>query len=289
MQTTTPVFVSSTFSDLQAYRGAVRDVLHRLEAVVRGMEYFGALPETPKAECLRIVGSCQLFIGIIAMRYGSVDPESGKSFTHLEYEEAQRLALPTLVYLLDEERQPVLPRNIDFGEVGEKLAAFKAMLKQKHVVSFFSTPEDLAVRVSQDLPSLVERMGTIVHKGELAKLVESLPRVDWLTRERFEFLKKEIGDAAAPVPSDDLLKETLEFLLAGDRLAAIFLLSRRARIDFREATDCLMEVEKRVFAAIERGAKILSERRRSQQEGAASATTDAQHCAAEDGAKARRL
>lgn len=242
----------------------VRDALHRLEAVVRGMDYFGALPETPKDECLRIVRSCHFYVGIIAMRYGIIDTESGKSFTHLEYEEALRLRLPTLIYLLDEDRQAVLPKHIDFGELGEKLREFKGKLKKNHVVSFFTSPEDLAVRVSQDLPALVQRSGTPVQQGELAKLVESFPRVAWLTPERFAFLKQEIGDAATMVPSDELLQGALEFLLAGDRLAAAFLLSRRAQLDLREATDALMEIEKRVFAVIERGAKIVSEQQSGQ-------------------------
>jgi Domain of unknown function (DUF4062) len=86
MRNPVPVFVSSTFVDLRPYRNAVRDVLHRLEAVVRGMEYFGALPETPRDECLRIVRSCKFYIGIFAMRFGSIDAESGKSFTQLEYD-----------------------------------------------------------------------------------------------------------------------------------------------------------------------------------------------------------
>ena len=83
-----PVFVGSTFQDLQSYRTAVRQALHELEAVVRGMEYFGSLPDTPKEECLRIVRSCRAYVGIFAMRYGSIDEATGKSLTHLEYEEA---------------------------------------------------------------------------------------------------------------------------------------------------------------------------------------------------------
>jgi len=137
-----PVFVSSTFTDLQPYRSAVREALHRLEVVVRGMEYFGALPETPKDECLRIVRGCRAYVGVFAMRYGSVDPSSGKSFTHLEYEEAQRLNLPSLIYLVDEDRQPVLPANVDVGASGEKLRELKAQLRKNHVVSTFTTPED---------------------------------------------------------------------------------------------------------------------------------------------------
>src|SRR5271154_6790537 len=95
-----PVFVGSTFLDLKLYREAVRQALHRLEAAVRGMEYFGSLPHTPKEECLRVVRSCRVYIGIFAMRYGSVDIASGKSLTHLEYEEAQRIHLPSLIYLI---------------------------------------------------------------------------------------------------------------------------------------------------------------------------------------------
>jgi hypothetical protein len=33
-----PVFVSSTFTDMQVYRRKVRDAFTQLEAVVRGME-----------------------------------------------------------------------------------------------------------------------------------------------------------------------------------------------------------------------------------------------------------
>lgn len=109
-------FVSSTFTDLQTHRAAVRDVLVRLKSAVHGMEYFGALPESPKEECLRILRDCQFYIAIIGMRYGSIDPETGKSFTHLEYEEAQRLHLPSLIYVLDEERHQILPKNVEFGE-----------------------------------------------------------------------------------------------------------------------------------------------------------------------------
>lgn len=255
-----PVFVSSTFTDLQAYRVAVRGALHRLEAVVRGMEYFGSSPDTPKEECLRIVRSCRVYIGIVAMRYGSLDPETGKSFTHLEYEEAQRCRLPTLIYLIDEERQAVLPRDVDFGEAADKLRGFKTLLRQRHVVSLFTTSEHLVAQIVQDLPALASRIGQDVRPGELSKLLESLPRVNWLNDERFEFLKKELGESGSVIGSDALLRETIEFLFAGDRQAPFFLLSRRAVLGARDTVDVLMEIEKKLFAVIERGARILAER-----------------------------
>lgn len=273
------VFVSSTFTDLQPYRAAVREALHRLEIVVRGMEYFGALPETPRDECLRIVRGCRAYVGIFAMRYGSVDPDSGKSFTHLEYEEAQRIGLPSLIYLIDENRQPVLPANVDFGAIGEKLRELKVQLRRSHVIGSFTTPEDLASRVSQDLPALAQRIGKPVNETELAKLVNTLHRASWLDDDRFAFLRKEIGELATPIGSDALLREALEFLLTGDRMTAFYLLSRRTTLGADKSIDLLVEIEEKVMAVIEKGSRILAQKRQAasqeaQADGQASSDSD---------------
>jgi hypothetical protein len=154
-----PVFVGSTYEDLKDYRNAVMDALHRLETIVHGMEYFGSKPGTPKDECLKAVQACKAYIGIFAMRYGSIDDESSKSMTHIEYDEAQHLGLPTLVYIIDENRQPVLPIFVDIGEKAQLLKELKEELKKKYQVSFFTTPDDLARRIAQDLPPILEGMG----------------------------------------------------------------------------------------------------------------------------------
>jgi hypothetical protein len=177
-----PVFVGSTYEDLKDYRTAVREALHRLEAIVRGMEYFGSKPGTPKNECLKAVQSCKAYIGIFAMRYGSIDDESGKSMTHIEYDEAQRLRLPTLIYIIDEERQPVLPIFVDTGEKAQLLRDLKEELKKNYQISFFTTPEDLAKRIGQDLPAVLEGVG--VH---LEPEPQEGPKVDASTGLRLLF------------------------------------------------------------------------------------------------------
>jgi uncharacterized protein DUF4062 len=160
-----PVFVGSTYEDLKEYRDAARDALHRLETIVRGMEYFGSKPGTPKDECLKAVQSCRVYIGIFAMRYGFIDEESGKSMTHLEYDEAQRLALPTLIYLIDEQHQPVLPKFVDTGDKAKLLQELKNELQRKYVVSCFTTPDELAKRITQDLPPILEQIGVKIESG----------------------------------------------------------------------------------------------------------------------------
>ena len=221
------------------------------------MEYFGSLPGTPKDECLRIVRSCNFYVGIYAMRYGSIDEKSGKSLTQLEYEEAQRISLPSLIYLVNEELQPVLPKHVEFGEGAEKLRIFKESLRKNHMVCLFTTSDDLAAKVTRDIPELVARNGFEIRVGELSKIVSHISRIDWLTDERFSFLKKEVSEIASPIPSDAILRETLEFLLSGDRQAAVFLLTRATKLDFRASFDLLMEIESKLKEVVERGNKII--------------------------------
>jgi Domain of unknown function (DUF4062) len=154
-----PVSVGSTFLDLQSYRRSVRDALAQLEAIVRGMEHFGSKPGRPVDECLRVVASCNVYIGIFAMRYGSIPDGYDRSMTHLEYDEAQRLELPSLIYMIDEDNQPLLPKYVETGPAAEKLRTFKEHLKKRHVVSFFTTPEDLRARILHDVPALLKGIG----------------------------------------------------------------------------------------------------------------------------------
>jgi hypothetical protein len=54
-----------------------------------------------------------VYLGVFGMRYGSIDEESGRSITELEYREARRAGLPCMIYLIDESRAPVLPIHVD--------------------------------------------------------------------------------------------------------------------------------------------------------------------------------
>jgi len=145
-----PIFVSSTYEDLKAYRDEVERSIIYMNQTIKGMEFFGSTPERPLDKCLQTVRECKLYIGIIGMRYGSVEEDSGKSFTELEYDEAVKNRIPGLIYILDE-NHPIASRFVDKGEGAEKLEAFKSRLKKAHVVSSFTTPADLGKKVTQDL------------------------------------------------------------------------------------------------------------------------------------------
>ncbi len=66
------VFVSSTWTDLQPERKALEQALARLrETKFIGMEYFGSRNETTREVSVLEVNRTDLFVAVIAGRYGS--------------------------------------------------------------------------------------------------------------------------------------------------------------------------------------------------------------------------
>ena len=155
-----PIFVSSTYADLIPYRNEVQHHLIRLEQIVRGMEYFGSSPQNSLSVCLSQVRECKVFISILGMRYGSIDEDSGLSYSQLEYNEAIKNNIPTLIYIIDE-NHPIPPKNVDTGSGADKLVEFKELLKKRHTVSFFTTPEDLGQKIAHDLVETLSKLDQI--------------------------------------------------------------------------------------------------------------------------------
>jgi hypothetical protein len=152
------IFISSTWVDLQPERQAVERALQRMSSTsFVGMEYFGSRPGTPKDACIAEIDQCDVYIGIFAHRYGAIDPESGLSFTQLEYRHAQERGLPFLIYFKDD-NVPVRPAFIERdARAASRLEAFKDELRQQHTISFFTRPDDLATMIVADLHNLFLR------------------------------------------------------------------------------------------------------------------------------------
>lgn len=155
---TKTIFLSSTYDDLKEYRQKAMEVIVSLKQTYEGMEFFGADARTPLDVMLDKLSYCQLYIGIIGMRYGSVDKTSQKSYTEIEYEKARELGIPCLIYIIDEENALVAPKYVDRGELADKLDAFKNKLRSEHVVKRFISPESLGEALQHDLPETMKRL-----------------------------------------------------------------------------------------------------------------------------------
>lgn len=123
--------------------------------IVMGMEAFGARKEAPLQTCLAEVEQSDIYVGVIGFRLGSVHPDTGKSFTQMEYERAVELDKEILIYLMDEVNARVAPSMVDRGLDAEKLDTFKAVLKERHTVEFFVSEEDLVAKLKRDFGRLL--------------------------------------------------------------------------------------------------------------------------------------
>lgn len=153
------IFISSTYHDLIPYRKELWEVLagEDLNLEILGMEKFGARSTTALETCLREVSIADVYIGIIAYRYGSIDKESNKSYTQLEYERALDCKKEILIYIMDENTS-IQPKYVDLSTKGNKLLTLKKLLRKNHTVDTFLDPSDLAKKVYDKLKLTIPKL-----------------------------------------------------------------------------------------------------------------------------------
>lgn len=96
------VFISSTYADLKEERRKILDVLLMADCIPAGMEAFVASDMEQFEVIKKVIELCDYYILIIGRRYGSINKQTGISYTEMEYEYAKELGIPVLVFALDE-------------------------------------------------------------------------------------------------------------------------------------------------------------------------------------------
>ena len=148
------VFLSSTFKDLQPHRKKIWEVLDSYGFEVKGMEGFGARRTNALDTCIKELHESQIYLGVIGMVYGTVEKNSTKSYTRLEYEEALKRDMEILIYLFDEENGELPMKFVDFKHTNE-LREFKTYLREKHTVDFFKDADELAKKINTRFKSII--------------------------------------------------------------------------------------------------------------------------------------
>jgi hypothetical protein len=148
------IYLSSTYADLQEHRAAVYRALRRLRHDVVAMEDYVAADRRPADKCLRDIAECDIYVGIIALRYEYIptdDNPERKSITELEFRHATRLGRPRLLFL-QEKNAPWRVDLTDWGdeatESGQRIERFRTELEQTCTVSYFSRLDELASQVA---------------------------------------------------------------------------------------------------------------------------------------------
>ncbi|PEU01724.1 hypothetical protein CN527_10200 [Bacillus cereus] len=97
------VFISSTYIDLKDERQAAVEAILDAGHIPAGMELFKAGNEDQLKTIKRWIDESDVYLLILGGRYGSVEPTSEKSYTHLEYEYAIEKGMPVFATVLSEQ------------------------------------------------------------------------------------------------------------------------------------------------------------------------------------------
>ena len=97
-KTTYRVFISSTYLDNAERRKVVEDAVLRADMQPVGMERFTASARPTVQECERLARECDVYVGIIAHRYGWIpDGHSGGDRTRISSSSSDGIAVCILI------------------------------------------------------------------------------------------------------------------------------------------------------------------------------------------------
>lgn len=177
------IYISSTFTDLREYRAAAADVLAKLGHDVRGMETYVAESSRPVDVCEGDARNCDVFVLLLAWRYGYVpEPQSRMpplSITELEYEAAAGSPKTNILPFLVRAEAPWPAQQMDAitkERDSSSIEAFRHRVSRDHMVSTFSTPDELArevaaaVRRVEATERLTERALRSADRGQVAQM-----------------------------------------------------------------------------------------------------------------------
>ncbi|PSK82114.1 HEAT repeat protein [Murinocardiopsis flavida] len=195
------VYLSSTFNDLTECRASVRAALERLRIEVVAMEAYTAEALPPAEKCQSDVRACDLYLGIFAWSYGSTPNGESRSFTELEYREAEASGLPRLVFLLDEDAS--WPRRfVDRGDDQGHIERLREELGESLMCSFFTDSENLASLVTAAVSNWLRE-----HQPEQADPVAlALPEWDAYRRRLVQEYRRLDLEALTPPELEDYLQ-----------------------------------------------------------------------------------
>src|ERR1700722_12831569 len=95
--------ISGTIRDLPEHREKVMDVCLRQGVMPSMLEHWPSVDADGVSASLKKVDEADIYIGIIAHRYG-YEPKGHKiSITEMEYDRAVTRGIPRLIFLIDED------------------------------------------------------------------------------------------------------------------------------------------------------------------------------------------
>jgi tetratricopeptide (TPR) repeat protein len=147
------VFISGTARDLPEHRKEVLDACMRQGFVPVMMEHLPTSDDDAIRESLRMVDDADVYLGILAYRYGYVPKGHAVSITEMEYNRAGERGIPRLMFVMHKDH-PIRIEDVEMGKGAEKLKAFKERAEAEKVLRFFKSVDDLRSDVIDTLSKM---------------------------------------------------------------------------------------------------------------------------------------
>lgn len=194
------VFVSSTYEDLQEERKKVMEALLQMNCFPVGMEYFNASDDSQWEVIKSLIRECDYYVLIVAGRYGSIEEESGKSYTQKEFEYAVEQGVPVISFVHKHPDSLPAAKYEQESLKREKLEKFKSCIKKK-LCKFWENADELSSQVILSLNSLIKshpRTGWVkadeVSSAEANKELISLRKENDLLKSKIRALSFQIPE-----------------------------------------------------------------------------------------------
>ena len=153
------VFISSTYEDLKMERQALMGVALENDFIPVGMEQFHAAPASQWDVITKMIDECDFYLLVIGGRYGSIDDESGLSYTEKEYNYAKEKSMPVIVLVKDpsEIKEKEMDEEDDNYTKRKRLKEFRNKVKaEKNTVDTFRDLDNLKYKASQAFKNAVD-------------------------------------------------------------------------------------------------------------------------------------
>ncbi|MEA2204521.1 MAG: hypothetical protein QOE77_1297 [Blastocatellia bacterium] len=154
------VFVSSTYTDLHEERQAAVEAILMAGHIPAGMELFAAGDQSQMSVIKRWINESDVYLLILGGRYGSIEPESGKSYIHLEYEYAVAKDKPFFAVVIEEDHLEEKVKRVGSSvlekENPQKLREFRTQVLSK-IVRPWRDPRDIKLAIMETMSEFSRR------------------------------------------------------------------------------------------------------------------------------------
>ena len=174
------IFVSSTYEDLKLERQEVMAAVVSTGNVPVGMEYFPAGDASPFDYIKQQIDSVDYYILIVAGKYGSINKETGISYTEMEFNYAVEKKVPIAVLQYKDLKKLTGDKlEIDDPKKRELLEVFRKKSKEGRMADFWESPIELRMKV----------------KDAIHNLIKNSPRIGWVRSDQVIVVKQEDIDS----------------------------------------------------------------------------------------------